>query len=60
MVSFTKKEIKLLQKLKIDVLIDRYEGQWYEGMITDKELEAYSKIFTKLGYNVASLDDMDD
>ena len=60
MVSFTKKEIKLLQKLKIDMLIDRYEEQWYAEIITDKEFEAYSKIFTKLGYNVASLDEMED
>jgi len=52
MVSFTKKEIKLLQKLDVGMLVDRYEAQWDNGIITDEELEAYSKIFTKLGYEV--------
>tara|TARA_R110001599_G_scaffold195302_1_gene391624 strand:- start:27 stop:188 length:162 start_codon:yes stop_codon:yes gene_type:complete len=52
MVTLTKKEVKLLQKLDIGMFVDKYETQWSNGIITDKELEAYSKIFTKLGYEV--------
>ena len=63
MVTFTKKEINLINYNGLDIgkfFIDVYETQWFEGKISNKKFDDYQKVFTKLGYKVATRKEMEE
>ena len=54
---FTPKELKLLREMidfAVNSIIERYEMQWLNNNITDRQFDERWKLWTKLGYNISS------